>query len=108
VRTDSGRTTADAFRQPRSNSNEKTAGARTINDIQFAQFTDGNAATGHYANDTIYRNFHAGKCFEIRQRIAESQFQNYPTGTISEFTEQDREQLQKILDQVFSTFKFTQ
>ena len=52
----------------------------------------GDAAAGHYAAGSIYRLFvkDSTKCYEFETRIGESQYLNYPAGTIKEFTSEDR------------------
>ncbi|MDB5239072.1 MAG: hypothetical protein JWO00_407 [Candidatus Parcubacteria bacterium] len=71
---------------------------------KFAQV--GDAGAGHYANGSLYRLFYRknSSCYEFETRIGESQFMNYPAGTIKEFTVADREavqsQLVQILDKV--------
>lgn len=50
----------------------------------------GNAATGHYATGDLYRLWAGGGCTEFETRIGESQYANYPPGTIGQFTSADR------------------
>lgn len=60
----------------------------------------GNAAAGHYANGEMYRFYlQSGACYEIETRIGESQFGNYPEGSIKKFGESDR-------DKVYNKFKY--
>lgn len=54
----------------------------------------GDAAAGHYANGTLYRLFFGNNtCYEFETRIGETQFANYPAGTISQFTDAERSDL---------------
>jgi hypothetical protein len=50
----------------------------------------GDAAAGHYATEELYRLSVGSKCYEFLTRIGESQFANYPAGTIKEFSSADR------------------
>lgn len=63
----------------------------------------GDAGAGHYSSGSIYRLFIASTtCLELETRIGESQFANYETGTIQEFTKDKRllveNKLKSILD----------
>lgn len=66
----------------------------------------GNAGAGHYANGSLYRLFirDGSKCYEFETRIGQTQFANYPAGSIKEFTTSDQTvlnaQLLGILDTV--------
>ncbi len=65
----------------------------------------GDAGAGHYASGSVYRLFIATTtCLEFETRIGESQFANYETGTIQEFTKDKRllveNKLKSILDGV--------
>lgn len=62
----------------------------------------GNAAAGHYSNGTLYRLFYNSTCYEIETRIGESQFANYPAGTIKEFTLSDRTALFSKLEEILN------
>jgi hypothetical protein len=52
----------------------------------------GNAAAGHYANGSLYRLFirSSSSCYEFETRIGQTQFANYPAGTIKQFTASDQ------------------
>lgn len=58
----------------------------------------GDAATGAYTNGEEYRLFASSTCYQFTTRVAESQFENAPTGT-EEFTEGER---MSLLDQLRS------
>lgn len=57
----------------------------------------GDAGAGHYATDTVYRLSVDESCYEMRTRIGESQFANYPAGTIEEFNAADKHVLNSML-----------
>ena len=59
---------------------------------------------GHYATGSLYRLFvrSESSCYEFETRIAQTQFQNYATGTIAEFTSADQQALQTELGQIIS------
>lgn len=52
----------------------------------------GDAGAGHYASGELYRVFlrQANKCYELETRIGETQYANYPAGSIKQFTDSDR------------------
>jgi hypothetical protein len=62
--------------------------------------TIGDAALGHYAQGYLYRLYLRDKllCYEFETRIGQSRFQNYPEGTIKEFTETDERDIADLLD----------
>ncbi len=49
------------------------------------------AAAGQRSFSAVYRLFTKGYCYEFEARVAESQFENYPAGTIERFTSAERE-----------------
>lgn len=53
----------------------------------------GDAALGHYSNGREYRIFSANICYQLNASVSESQFANYPTGSVEEFSSTDREQM---------------
>jgi hypothetical protein len=64
----------------------------------------GDAGAGHYSSGELYRLFYDNKCYEFQTRIGESQFANYPEGSIKEFTKTSqsamRLKLREILDAI--------
>lgn len=50
----------------------------------------GDAGAGHYSNGEQYRLFTSGKCYQFDAQVGESQFANYPAGSVMEFTLADR------------------
>ena len=59
----------------------------------------GDAAAGHYANGSVYRLWvrSASKCYELETLIGETQYANYPAGSIKQFTADDEHALQDLL-----------
>lgn len=51
------------------------------------------AAAGSSETGAEYRLWYGTTCYALRTRVAVSQFQNYPAGTKTEFTEADRTQV---------------
>lgn len=62
----------------------------------------GDAAAGHYASGSLYRLYIKNKptCYEFQTRVGESQFLNYPAGSIKEFTTQDQQSLESQMSQI--------
>jgi hypothetical protein len=59
----------------------------------------GDAAAGHYANGSLYRVWFGTTCYEFETRVGETQFANYPAGSIKEFSDANREAIiKKLLD----------
>jgi hypothetical protein len=72
-----------------------TPTSTTAGDYSVSEFTPlGDAAAGHYSTGTLYRLEYNGACYEFETRIGQSQFANYPSGTIQEFTDADQASLQ--------------
>ena len=76
-------------------------------DYSIAEFTPiGNAGAGHFSVGTLYRLWYQGndRCYEFETRIGQSQFSNYPSGTIQQFTAADQSglqsQIQDFLDSI--------
>lgn len=65
----------------------------------------GDAGAGHYANGEEYRLWVQNICYEIETRIGETQFANYPPGTIKQFTEDDRNAVYKSFNSIISSLK---
>ncbi|MHB8710596.1 MAG: hypothetical protein ACYC6X_03550 [Minisyncoccota bacterium] len=59
-------------------------------DYATSAFSVDGAAAGHYSSGTLYRLYAAGHCTEFETRIGESQFANFPAGSIQKFTDADR------------------
>ena len=60
-------------------------------------FSVGDAAMGHYAAGTLYRLYASGNCTEFETSIGESQYANFPAGSIQRFTAADRARVQSEL-----------
>jgi len=66
-----------------------------MGDYAVSEFTPvGNAGGGHYSTGTLYRLEYNGACYEFETRVGQSQFANYPSGTIQQFTDADQVGLQ--------------
>ena len=63
----------------------------------------GDAGAGHYATDRLYRISYGTTCYEIRQRIGETQFSNFPAGTKLEFTANDAQNMHEMLDTILES-----
>ncbi len=65
----------------------------------------GDAAAGHYAVGSLYRLYvKSGRsCYEFATRIAETQFANYPPGSVREFSAADAASVQSLLDGMLAT-----
>ncbi|MDE1945313.1 MAG: hypothetical protein KGI03_03525, partial [Patescibacteria group bacterium] len=61
------------------------------------------AATGHESSGTVYPLWAGGSCTEFETRIGESQYANYPPGTIGEFTSSDRQLVEDELSAIMGT-----
>ncbi len=65
----------------------------------------GDAAAGHYATGILYRLWSGSSCYEFETRVAESQFANYPEGSIQKFTDEDRANAQTKLKAVLGNVR---
>jgi membrane-bound inhibitor of C-type lysozyme len=72
---------------------DNTTSTNTYSMSVFSNVSD--AAAGHYSAGSLYRLFvrSDSSCYEFETRIGQSRFENYPTGTIKKFTDQDSQQL---------------
>jgi hypothetical protein len=72
-----------------------TPTSTVVGDYAVSEFTPvGDAGAGHYSTGTLYRLAYNGACYEFETRIGQSQFANYPSGTIQQFTDTDETNLQ--------------
>jgi hypothetical protein len=72
-----------------------TPTSTSATDYSVSEFTPiGNAGAGHFAKGTLYRLSYNGACYEFETRIGQSQFTNYPSGTIQQFTDAEQASLQ--------------
>jgi hypothetical protein len=60
----------------------------------------GDAGAGHYATGSLYRLFYNDNCYEFETRTGQTQFANYPEGSIKEFTSADQSALESELQEV--------
>lgn len=67
----------------------------------------GNAGAGHFADGSLYRLYVKNNqtCYEIETRIGQTQFANYPSGTIQLFTEADHAILKSKLETILNTLQ---
>jgi len=65
----------------------------------------GGAAAGNFATGSLYRLFIRSNslCYEFETRVAQSQFSNYPSGTIDQFTASDQSEVQSQLADIVNT-----
>jgi hypothetical protein len=59
----------------------------------------GDAGVGHFSKEKLYRLFTMDSCYEIRTRVGQTQFANYPEGSIREFTAADEAAVTALLDE---------
>jgi hypothetical protein len=72
-----------------------TPSSTIADDYAVSEFTPlGDAGAGHYSTGTLYRLEYNGACYEFETRTGQSQFANYPSGTIQQFTDEDAASLQ--------------
>lgn len=67
----------------------------------------GDAGAGHSASGEVHRLSFDGTCYEFGTRIGTAQFQNYPEGTIREFTVADRDALERELVNILNSVRIT-
>lgn len=60
------------------------------------------AGAGHYSIGSVYRLHTDNSCYQFTTRIGETQFENYPEGTISKFTTNNRKSLMHTLEEIIS------
>jgi len=88
-------TSAACLTAPPTGFSNFTPTSTTVGDYSVSEFTPiGNAGAGHFAKGTLYRLAYNGACYEFETRIGQSNFANYPSGTIQEFTPIEQEGLQ--------------
>lgn len=68
-------------------------------------FSVDGAAAGNYSSGTLYRLYAAGHCTEFETRIGESQFANFPAGSIQKFTDSDRARVEAELLSILASVK---
>ena len=62
----------------------------------------GDAGAGHYAMGVLYRLYiySNSTCYEFETRIGQTQFANYPSGAIQQFTDADLAMVQSQFDAI--------
>jgi len=80
-----------------------TPTSTTGSDYSVSEFAPlGDAGAGHFAKDVLYRVEYNGACYEFETRIGQSQFANYPAGSIQEFTIADQTNLQAEMQMILA------
>lgn len=80
-----------------------TPTSTTPGDYSVSEFTPlGDAGAGHYSTGTLYRLEYNGACYEFETRIGQTQFANYPSGTIQQFTSADEAVLQTEIQNILN------
>jgi hypothetical protein len=81
---------------------DKTNSQNAYSSSVFKNISD--AAAGHYSNGTIYRLYVKSNaaCYEFMSQIGETQYANYPAGTIKQFTDYDRKTVMDKLTQALA------
>ena len=96
-RTDLATAAACLSTPPAGYTNMKPTMASTT-EYTLSTFTPlGDAGAGHYSFGSLYRLSYSGSCYEFQTRIGATQFGNYPTGSIREFTPTDQDAVNAML-----------
>lgn len=86
---------------------ERTLGPDTvINGITFKTFLAGDAAMSHQNAGADYRIFHNNTCYEITTRENTSTFEVYAEGSITRFTDTQKQELGNTIQKIVETFQF--
>ena len=84
-----------------------TPDTQTVGDYAVSTFSPmSDAGAGHVASGALYRLWYKNTCYEFQTQIGQSQFANYPAGSIKEFTVADRQELQAKLDALLNGITF--
>ncbi len=80
---------------------------KEINGVEYRVYTHGGAAAGNQNIDRTYITFQNDQCIQITQRITmDSSDVNVPGEKVKTFTEEQKNDIFSMFDQVLSTFKF--
>ena len=95
----------DGFTEGKTPDNNKT-------DTEYASsvfLNVGDAGAGHSAKGSVYRLYvkQPALCYEFETRIGQSQFQNYPSGSINEFTSINQKSLELTLLELIQTISLS-
>ncbi len=87
----------DASKTPDNSNSYDTYSMSAFNNI-------GQGAAGHLAQGSLYRLYvrQDGSCYEFETRVGQTQFANYPAGTIQEFTADKQAQITAKLKDIVS------
>lgn len=78
----------------------------SVNEYSASVFAPiGQGAAGHYVTGAVYRLWVRAslQCYEFQTRIVQSAYDNYPPGSIKEFTATAEQALAQLLDQELQT-----
>jgi hypothetical protein len=67
----------------------------------------GDAGAGHYASGQEYRLYTDGSCYQFETRIGETQYGNYPAGSITQFSDAERASLFATLQGILGAITLT-
>ena len=81
------------------------AATTTINHVTFKTFEVGDNWTSGGQYGPAYRTFHTGKCYELGIQTVISRAE-YDPGTVKQFTEHDRSEVEGRLRQALNSFVF--
>lgn len=81
-------------------------GITMINTIPFQTFTASNAAMSHQSSGANYRTWNENTCYGIETSINTTSFEVYEAGTVKKFTDTDRAQIENLLNDSVSSFRF--
>lgn len=86
--------------------NIESAESSKINGVPFKVFEISDHWAGGGQAGTVYRAIHHQTCYELGIQMANTNPGAYETGTIKEFTKEDRDEVQDRLKQALNSFRF--
>lgn len=94
-------TLASCLKDPRT----KAALTKTevVNGTTFYTAEDTGVGAGNFYHSLLYRAIHNNRCYEVALTVHTGNIANYPSGTVTEF---DENQAYSVLKQMLGTFKF--
>lgn len=84
---------------------EQAESGMVIGSTAFQTFSFATAATSHRLDGKNYRLFRDGRCLELSSRIATTVFEVWEPGSIQEFTQNDRADVQAVLDEILQSVR---
>lgn len=86
--------------------NGQKIGTANINGTSFEVYTFGDAATSHQVGGTLWRTaYGTDQCLDIGARIYTTTFEVWPAGSITRFTDADRQHVASAMETVVKTFR---